>query len=108
MAASVVVIGIAPFDALAAGAVVSFIAMGLTGFGPAIVFHVWWQMCVHTWPSLSGSTGIAGDNFVIDGVMLLAVNSLFSIVVLYWKSKGDVKWELFWCAFVRFYVLFDA
>jgi uncharacterized membrane protein YfcA len=65
--------------------------MGMTGFGPAIIFHVSWQLLVRMFPQLTTS-----DNEIVDAVMLLAVNAPFSILPLYFESKADINWDYFW------------
>eukprot|EP01006_Ploeotia_vitrea_P049635 TRINITY_DN67362_c7_g2_i1.p1 TRINITY_DN67362_c7_g2~~TRINITY_DN67362_c7_g2_i1.p1 ORF type:complete len:395 (-),score=20.95 TRINITY_DN67362_c7_g2_i1:238-1422(-) len=92
-------IGVIPLAALAAFVIVSFIAMGMTGFGPAIIFHIGWQLLTQIWPVLS-SASAHDTNDVIDAVMLLAVNAPFSILPLYYTSKKDVRWDLFWWLFI--------
>eukprot|EP00998_Keelungia_sp_KM082_P005374 NODE_1702_length_1243_cov_61.008961_g1687_i0.p1 GENE.NODE_1702_length_1243_cov_61.008961_g1687_i0~~NODE_1702_length_1243_cov_61.008961_g1687_i0.p1 ORF type:complete len:352 (+),score=46.64 NODE_1702_length_1243_cov_61.008961_g1687_i0:129-1184(+) len=92
-------IGVTPLLGLAGFVVVSFIAMGMTGFGPAIVFHVAWQLLVRIFPSLTGHEA-GGDNEMVDAVMLLAVNAPFSIIPLYISSRKDIKWDLFWWLFI--------
>ena len=84
-------VGFVPLVGLAAFVVPSFVAMGMTGFGPAIIFHVAWQLLVRMFPTLTDSS-----NEVVDAVMLLAVNAPFSILPLYFESKQDINWDYFW------------
>lgn len=93
-------IGLAPSMGLAAFVIPSFFVMGLTGFGPAIVFHVAWQLLVKTFPSLTAGSQMAGENDLVDAVMLLAVNAPFSIIPLYYESKKDISWDYFWWLFI--------
>eukprot|EP00906_Rhabdomonas_costata_P020576 RCo029975 len=84
-------VGAMPLLGLALFVVPSFIAMGMTGFGPAIIFHVAWVLLVRLFPTLTSSS-----NEVVDAVMLLAVNAPFSIIPLYLESRADINWDYFW------------
>eukprot|EP01012_Entosiphon_sulcatum_P049963 TRINITY_DN68709_c0_g1_i1.p1 TRINITY_DN68709_c0_g1~~TRINITY_DN68709_c0_g1_i1.p1 ORF type:complete len:402 (+),score=47.54 TRINITY_DN68709_c0_g1_i1:57-1262(+) len=105
MISETIEIGLVPFIGLALAVVPSFIVMGLTGFGPAIVFHVAWHYLSVAFPRLAGGVagraqGLPGDNAVVDAVMLLAVNAPFSVVPLYRRCRADVNWDYFWWLFL--------